>query len=87
MLEPNARYQVVKSGAFLQCWLNCCLIQKPLNVGDVVTYQGEQMGLGSDNINRPIFVVDNFRGEFQPNFWGSVDPTYLSQEKANEPAQ
>lgn len=77
MLEPNARYQIAKAGAWLQCWQGYRLTHKLLQIGDMVTYQGEQMGQGSDNVNQPVFTTEGFTGEFRPNFWGVVDPAYL----------
>lgn len=81
-LKPKAQYRVTKPGARLRWWEplgpNCQQsASMPLAVGDVITYDRNAYGGGSDDVNYDYFRKDDKCGAFWPNVWGICDVSFL----------
>lgn len=81
-LKKGKIYRVLKPGARLS-WLVPCGPSawsgesKSLPVGAEITYLGQVMGWGSDNIPVANFEWQGKKGEFWPNTWGRVADGWL----------
>ena len=86
-LKKGATYRVLKPGAHLN-WLVPCGPSawsgesKNLPVGAEITFLGDVMGWGSDNIPVANFEYQGKKGEFWPNNWGRVEDGWLEPASA-----
>jgi len=84
MRDANAgdEFRVLKPNAYLMwyvpcgpnCWQGASL---HLQVGDVIKYERNAYGGGSDDVNYDYFSKDGKCGAFWPNKWGSCDRTFI----------
>ena len=89
MYKKGKQYRVIRAGAWLSglkpvgpsSWQGT---RKDLNVGDVVVSDGARMGWGSDNIEISNFTFEGFRGEFEPNSWGTPVTGYLTEVEGSD---
>jgi hypothetical protein len=87
-MTPGTQYRVIKPDARLQWWEPCgpnCQqgASLKLAVGDIITYERNAYGGGSDDVNYDYFSKDGKCGAFWPNSWGSCDKSFF--EPVDEP--
>jgi hypothetical protein len=81
-MTPGTQYRVIKPDARLQWWEPCgpnCQqgASLKLAVGDIITYERNAYGGGSDDVNYDYFSKDGKCGAFWPNNWGVCDKSFV----------
>ena len=86
-MTPGTQYRVTKPNAYLQWWEPCgpnCQQGAGLKlaVGDIITYERNAYGGGSDDVNYDYFSKDGKCGAFWPNNWGVCDKSWFEPVSA-----